>query len=548
MFKKSKIATATLAVLGLAAAHQASAALNATTAVSVDESGLYSQVLVFPIYNTNSKYATAFNIRNTSGDTKAVKIRIRESRYSNDALDYNVYMSPYDHYSFSLANLTADKAEKLQPVLQSIDTTCTFPALPKVNGVGTVSLKNNVYAITGADKGGDVNEGYVEVIEMGVVDPAATVTISGSSKKIVDGIKHNASSVPADCSVVKAAWDQGKFTQGGANATVNGQNHEIIDPASILRPTGGLYGWSYLLDSNNGVAFVANPVAIRNYQTAHGQHYKSDDINTYLLPSLASGNVIRSVTMNQAGDGIETVTWANTFDYAQTVEGKAENLLANGGQGPAASGSNPFPISHVLAATGLHNDYVVDSASDARTDWVITFPMRKHGIYPALTLSSAGKVIDSNVKFSDYAFYNREEQYTTPSDDGFSPVSASPAELLEREVNVLSFGQKGKSISRVLRSEYTKNIGVDYIAGWGVLNFGYSVPTTGTLANSSNNALVTISADTKAISQTFFDKVYGVPAIGFAALRGNYIDNANDQSYIGETVPHVFKRNRNIKP
>lgn len=548
MFKKSKIAAATLAVLGLAA-HNAGAALNTDTAVSVDESGIYSQVLVFPFYNTNSKFATAFNIRNTSGDTKAVKLRIRESKYSNDALDYNLYLSPYDHYSFSIANLTADKAEKLQPVLQSIDTTCTFPALPKINGVGTVSLKNNVYAITGADKGGDVNEGYVEVIEMGVVDPTATVTIAGVSKKIVDGIKHNASSVPADCSVVKAAWDQGKFTQGGANAVVNGVNHEPVIPASILAPTGGLYGWSYLLDSNNGVAFVANPVAIRNYQTQHGQHYKSDDINTFLLPSLASGNVLRSITINQSGDGVASVTWANTTDYAQTLEGKAEHKLANGGQGPAASGVNPFPISHVLAATGVHNDYVVDADSDARTDWVVTFPMRKHGIYTGLTLSSSGAVIDSAVKFSDYAFYNREEQFTVPSDDGFSPVSASPAQLLEREVNILSFGKKGGEISRVLRSAYTKNIGVDYIAGWGILNFGYAPATTGTRADAASPyTAVPITAETQLISTTFFNKVYGVPALGFAALRGNYIDRFSDHSYIGETVPHVFTRNRAVKP
>lgn len=524
MFKKTKIAAATIALLGAAAAQNVSA-------VALDESGSNAQVLIFPYYNTNNGFSTGFNIRNTKDEYKAVKIRFRESKLSNDVLDFNVYLSPYDRVSYSVSVNGKDQAS-----LSTTDTTCHFPAIP----ASGIAFKGNVYKNT---VDADAREGYLEVIEMGVI-PAGSLLKDGKTS-ITAGIKHSSAGVPADCGVIKKAWDENTFTQGGANAVVGGVNHTTVKPAVLKTPTGGLQGWSFLLDIGNGNAFVANPVSIRNYQTTWAQHYRSDDSATFLLPSLASGNDAKAATYNDTGDGAVVRTWLPATDYATTIIGQAEIKLANGGNGPTASGINPYPISHVLAATGFSNDFLVDSTANVGTDWVVTFPMRKHGIYSTVTYNpnTDGKTPatylfetpqSGDVKMGG-AFYSSEEQTSALADD-FSPVSKSPLELLPREVNILSFGKSGNSaVSKVLNSSYTKNIGVDYTSGWGVVAFD----TTSYTADATLNG---------GITNAFVAAVQGVPALGFAAIHGNVTTVPGGKTVtIGETVPHVFNRVRAVK-
>ena len=538
MFKKTKIAAATIALLSAAAAQNVSA-------VAFDESGNKAQVLIFPYYNTNNGFLTGFNIRNTSNDTKAVKVRFRESKLSNDVLDFNVYLSPWDRFSMSVSVNGAGQAAITTP-----DKTCTFPAI-----VGSKAFKGNVYKNT---SDADAREGYLEVIEMGVINPNTVIAKDttalkiANGAKIVDGIKHAAATnAPVDCSVIKDAWDAGTFTEGGANAVVNGVNDTTRIAANITTPTGGLQGWSFLLDIANGNAFVANPAAIRNYQTSNGdaqrrtaQHYKSDTPATFLLPSLASGNVITTEVLNDIGNNTAYPNnWATAVDYASTLQGQAEIAYVNSGSTPpTASGINPYPISALLAATGLTNDYLLDATTNVGTDWVITFPMRKHGIYPNVTYSPAATVaapvfanpVDGNVKFTT-TVYNSEEQKVANLTDDFSPVASAPFDLLPREVNILSFGKTGDStVSKVLNSANTKNLGVSFNDGWAELAF-----TLNKTANVLSAAAV--SSDPINTGITF----NGIPAIGFAAIHGNVTTVPGAKTVtIGETVPHAFVRSR----
>jgi len=57
MFKRTKIAVATATLLGAIAAPNVSA-------VALDESGNATEVLIFPYYNVNNGFQTAFTIRN----------------------------------------------------------------------------------------------------------------------------------------------------------------------------------------------------------------------------------------------------------------------------------------------------------------------------------------------------------------------------------------------------------------------------------------------------------------------------------------------------
>lgn len=493
MFKKTKIAAATVALLSAAAMQNASA-------VAIDESGTNAQVLIFPYYNTNGSFITGFNIRNTKDEYKVVKMRFRESKLSNDVLDFNVYLSPFDHFSVGLSTNAAGHA-----VLATEDKTCTDPAIP----AGGVELKGDVYTNTNFD---DAREGYVEVIEIGNVKTTATV---GGKSIALDGILHK-SNVPGDCTLIEKAWG-------------NGSSYNAKAMTDLSAPTGGLQGWSFLLDAAKGNANVAMPVAIRNYTTSV-QHYRSSDTSNYLLPSLASGSDNTSVVMNDAGTGVVTKTWAAATDYTTTDIGKQE-IAPNTSPVPT-SGTNPYPIAHVLAATGVANDYLVtDSGNAAGTDWVLTFPMRKHGIYAYQNAAAtAGDVTMSSAKY-----FNREEAIVNPV-GGFSPATQTPPEALPREVNIITFGKKGQPGTSVLGSKNAKPIGVDYLAGWGMVALSASNKID-TAWTADKGAAPTVGA--ASITTGFQAQATGVPVIGFAALRGNAPTNI-----IGESVPHVFTRSR----
>ena len=366
MFKKTKIAAITAAVLGMSAMALAPSA----QAVSLNDSAAAGQVLIFPYYNVNNGFSTAFNIINTTNEYKAVKIRFRESRVSNDILDYNLYMSPEDIYTMSVQKVGNEVR------VFTDDKSCTFPAIPAAGQpFRGAAVYNNVTAE-------DETEGYLEIIEMGVI----------TDTKVKAGVLHDSNGIPEDCNVVFEAWDNADFEQGGA-ASNTGAIH-IVNPKptgyprlstssetgfygrqavpGISAPTGGLVGSSILLNTATITGFVAEPSVIVNYSD-RAQHYLSSDENFYLLPSLASGSNTTSHTLANNFASVKTINWPTVArDW-----GLDDLNVAPRTEVP--SGINPMPIAHVMAATQLSNQYFVGTF--ASTDWVISTPMRKHGIF-----------------------------------------------------------------------------------------------------------------------------------------------------------------------
>ena len=64
-------------------------------AVNINPDGL-GQVLIYPYYTVNGGNATLLSVVNTSEDAKAVKVRFMEGQNSQEVLDFNLYMSPFD--------------------------------------------------------------------------------------------------------------------------------------------------------------------------------------------------------------------------------------------------------------------------------------------------------------------------------------------------------------------------------------------------------------------------------------------------------------------
>ena len=618
MFRKKKLTVIAATILGLSAVIGSNA-----QAVSLSEDGL-GQVLIFPYYNVNQGFQTQINVLNKSNSFKAIKIRFRESRNSFDVIDFNIYLSPWDVWTGTVVKkpvqVAGEDAPQDRAVLLSSDNTCTYPTFPEEG----VVFKDWIYNETTV---ADAREGYLEVIEMGILDadgnpvtssgvepgtpdlngihypqtskfgvylPGADDVLLTNGDSVSLGILHDENGIPRDCSVISRAWNDGTFTQGGSVINTSAQAAPGITnvPRNMGTPIGGLVGVSILLNTQTGSAYVVDPVAINNYgahstttlpgtydiqgqritlkptnalaNTGNGaQHYRSDDPRTFLLPSYSSGNVQTSEVVDDDFDDIITTTW-NTASVDCGMYMDMANLASSN------SGVNPFPIAHALAATGISNNYFIDPIHNGATDWVITFPMRKHCLFnshhydltaPANTTPTASiynKIGDfvhngsatDDVRF-DTAFWGREEQQpnVTVNQPGFSPPppTNTVSQNLAREVNVRQFQSSSSTeeLTSVLGSDHalTYRIEDGFSLGWAEFLFPhYNLNDAGLFGDfiTPNATPVQFSAVGHLANPALHPSYLGIPVISFAAIRGDVIPAGT----VGEVVPANMYRTR----
>jgi len=585
----------------LAVAAMLAAVATGAQAVSVNPDGT-GQVLIYPYYNVNNNFQTNLHIVNTQNAYKIIKIRFRESGNSQDVLDFNIYMSPYDVWTGVVRNVGGNAN------VFTDDKSCTMPMYDQATSVGTMGTTglNMKTAYSDVDAA-DAREGYVEVIEVGNIpeelyaDMTSNASVGDASDvQVWAGLKHDATGVPANCDVVTMGWTTGAGvgTLGGASTAASPSNWKgNSSPAAdsngrggyadasatndydaaaagneyLMPPSGGLYGHAIYLNMVDGSAFVNEATAIVDY-TDEAQHWLPNDADHFLLPSLASGSVNTSVVVAADGTAAASNAWGYTVDAT----------LNDGNTQTPASGTNPWPISHALMALGIMNDFFIDATYDGVTDWVITFPMRKHGVYNGqFTDDCSGDVAvtagvvqdttaategtdtcflnqDNHVVYTTMA-YDREEFFPT-SPDVFepSPVIEDTVTLgvLQREVNVLQLGTEGVlgSANAAALSGLT-NVGD---AGWMAVSFGggstvystgdASLYTSQLAANSSSFIAADVSGTPSAVGVTAVPPdiaegastsiaATGVPVIGFAAQRGNAPTIPAGANF-GETINH----------
>ena len=209
-------------LIPLAVGAAIAAATSAQAQMYINNGGT-GEVLVFPFYSAEAGNTTNVTIANTTTDNKAVKIRIIEGENSQEVLDFNVYMSAEDHFSFAIA-----ATEEGGGSLITNDNTCTVPqiapgtAIPfrNFNYVGDINEddpdtetddEETFFDNTGIER---TAVGYIEVIEMGQLlvadaDWDGDAETDDTANPIVTAITHGADGVPADCTFPVAAWSTG---------------------------------------------------------------------------------------------------------------------------------------------------------------------------------------------------------------------------------------------------------------------------------------------------------------------------------------------------
>jgi hypothetical protein len=265
----------------------------------------------------------------------------------------------------------------------------------------------------------------------------------------------------------------------------------------LIPPTGGLAGAASLINVGAGSDYSYEAVALTNWAT-NTQYSRAGS----LTPNLTSGNVLTSSVFRPDGSVVIS-TWTTGLDA----------------------------VSATLMARNVINEYVLDSATNSGTDWVVTFPT-KFG-YSAVGTGQAG-IGPFNANFNNgaacdvfgFQFWNREEQtpgVTTVVVPSPEPPIVQLFNTFCAETNVLTFANSNLlgSTSRYNVDPTASALAPSNRNGWAQINF-VSTPV-GT--QTSLQRLITATATT--VSPTGVATAGGVTHLGLPVLGFMVQDFAN---------------------
>lgn len=476
-----------LFVLAMAASFSASA-------VEVNPNGT-GQVLLYPFYTVKNNTTTSVHITNTTGQTKAVKVRFSEGKNTWEVLDFNLYLSPYDVWTGSILPDDNGGAK-----LITNDTSCTVPAIPSAG----VSFRNALYSSGDIFGNGEpesdtslarLQEGHLEVIEMGEV-------LNTTDFPAADYIEHT-DGVPENCAELTEAWKNGEW---------------VADrDANMSAPTGGLSGAGYLINVSQGYQVAYDAVAIDNFWNLSGAGNSAHNRPGTSFPDLNgqvednTGNIVKLGNTSSnvvANGGLVTSNWSETIDA----------------------------LSAVLMANTITNDYNVYAGTASETDWVISFPTKhfyvngaesRNGLGPNRAPFTSSYEADDNDGACEpigLIYFDAEERTTTTNTGSvdFSPSSPAPGPELCWETSRITFNN-----SNIFGSgDSLNNISVDYSGGWSRITFNQTMT----------------SIDVPAHVYT------GLPVIGFSATvaKNGTLNGGTVLANYGSSFEH--KKTKKISP
>lgn len=511
------------------------AATSAQSAMHLNEKGL-GETLIYPFYSAEGGNDTYVHVANTTAYAKAVKVRFIGAFNSAEVLDFNLYLSPEDMWTAAITVLPAHEENggfAGGVGIRTADTSCTVPMLgqsnPPYNGrmiadstvreqpfvnfqfqkdaqlvfPGSSTIAAEVEELDLAARG---HQGYIEIIEMGVIDPDAdTGTVPGSATyDYFKAIKHTADGVPGDCAALTAAWSQtGVWTTAAQTDFL---------PYSDTT-AGGLYGLAQVINTSDGTMASYDAVAI-------------DDFADRLLgvAHTQPGDVLPNLSNSQ--------TTATIFDGALAVDYDF-----------SASGNAFDAVSSLFMATEIINDYLIDPVVLGQTDWVVTMPTKRAHVLadrsatglnaPASSLRAVQPFYsawDGEKACEPFSidYWDREEAIIDipPGQAGFSPrppsTPVSPDPLLCKEVNIITFNDGIDTDSSALYGSagITQGVTVNYDAGWAEVSFDNTklVSPRGNVGNAAVVPAASATVPARQIDSAAYT-FYGLPVTGFAVVK-----------------------------
>ncbi len=445
------------------------------------------QALLLPYYTVNKQQQTYLTVSNTSDRAKMVEVQFMEGYNSRTVLLFRLFMAPFDVWTgtvFALDDVDGEGGEGA--ALLTGDRSCTAPSFwteghGMLNGSPYVRFYSGMYANDGGPQAiSRTREGHVQIVEL--------ADLTGA---LANAVTHR-QGVPLDCSRVR---------------------NLAVPTAETVPSTGGLFASGAVINVGQGTYFPYRATAL----TGFPEQIRFNGLDTIIDP----------LTL--------------TFDY-QTDLSDARVYVDGEILDVTYEGALPFEsidaVSAVLMADMLQNEYLLDPAIGANSDWVVTFPTKRFYTDPLFartalppfveTFGEGGSCVRTHVRYLD-----RESQ--TVADSGFPgapPIPTRPS--LCYATNVLSFlGTANVDPSPVLGSRLIATgfaLNPAFKAGWAWLDF--DDPDTELHAMRASTSIGGAGASGKVF--------HGLPAIGFWAtnLVNNNVADGVMSNYSG-TAPHV---------
>jgi hypothetical protein len=295
------------------------------------------QVLLYPYYTTNGGNQTILSVVNTTKQAKAVKVRFLEGQNSQEVLDFNLYLSPFDVWVAAIADVEGT------PTLFIPDNSCTVPYLYGDGPVGVQEFLTFAYENDGGSS--DISrarEGHFEMIEMGTVgdeEEDSAFALTHATKDTFDS-KGNPvyfRGVPHDCGQLVDAWTL-SATSGPGYWLENGDT-------DMSAPSGGLFGGAAIVNATDGTMFSYDAAAINGFtnEILHGQ---PGDVQ----PSLNGGGNTTGFVFSDNGNLL-----VGSFDEDRSVDA----------------------VSYLFMHDTLMNEYNTEDAALANSEWVLNFPTKR---------------------------------------------------------------------------------------------------------------------------------------------------------------------------
>lgn len=512
--KRKTLTTAVLAGLaGIAGI------VSVSNAVHVNPDGT-GQVLLYPYYTTRGENDTLISVVNTTDDVKAIKVRFLEGDNSREVLDFNLYMSPFDVW---VASITEGDGG---PEFRTSDNSCTVPwFFDPATGSGSFVFTNLLYDSISPDSGRDgidrAREGYLELIEMGTVDPAglgAFAVHDGSG-----GIDANGDPLPADCLELTNAWSVVSGVQGAW----------LVDPQTDMAPpTGGLFG--------DGIVI--------NVPGARASGYDAVALDSFYVPDPA----VDPVSLHQTPSSPEP-------DLADAVPATSSVVLSTGTTPPLVVtdtwAAGILAVSASLMVEQVMNQYATEAFINGGTEWVITYPTKKQHVWPVpVAIPPFTDTFDEPVQNQGDGeaceavlvdFWDRNEQQTPPGSIIVPPSPAPPPDLgadiaLCYEVNVVTFNNSNDSAGAA--GNEANDIYTDILGSRLFVNFDFSSQEfeSGWVQLTYNGTGVAGNPVVHELVNTASGNTYlGLPTVGFAVRSAS---NNSINALFGTGFMHKYTR------
>jgi hypothetical protein len=206
------------------------------------------------------------------------------------------------------------------------------------------------------------------------------------------------------------------------------------------------------------------------------------------------------------------------------------------------------PVSAVMMHNNVYNEFVLDTVTKSRTDWVMTMPTKRFYVANG-SGNNAGRLFQRNFNGNSgscddvvVSVYDREER-SVQAPGSFSPPPPTQTDAICWEANVVTFNN-----TNVFGSKNVANLPTSFQNGWVSMNFlGGTVPAgKHQLIGGASTVFNTAAGTTSALTSTTFN---GLPVIGFSAItfENGVIPNGGGliQSQYGGSFNH--KQTRSIQ-